>query len=658
MPPIRPCMRRRSLALAIAVATAAVGSTSSAVRAQVVNAPVAPDTIYVVRSGPLGGGVSVIDLNGFGCSTGDPTFDPTYQTFQEGWSNYVNNPNFRLQGALLGLLAPTSTLNGGSAGVFTLTKNSALEDLLLRAPDIASVGDLMIGRPLDLVFNDGPAPFGCQAGGGNLCASDGHQLLSVTTSGPNTLAPTPVAGMPLYVQIHAGNPISFAPHPNPPPLAAAPLCATPAIAGMEPSSADSPLANLLVPGDALGDPTNGVPPSGLLTSEQNTFFMGPSASSGSLGNCAPYTYRQQIGHFVYMIDRRAHQVVAVNSNTFEVVARIATPDPTELAMSPNVDMLAVSNRDADSVSFIDIDPQSPTFHTVVHVTSVEDRPSGIAWDPGNEDILVCNEGSDSVSILSAASFHVRKRITRALHAPFGVAITQRQQGFGFQRNVYFAYVLDRAGKVTLFESGPNGPNGWGFDQFIGQTSATFREPKAIQPDPLDLRSAVWIAHEGQLDANGAPTHLTGGAVTKLVLDSGVVGMIPLLSNELPHMRSLTFAIARSIGTEQLTGNPLDIAFDDQRNYGALPNVTSGFAGAAPAPTNGKSQVRSLQGSVRNTNEATYMFLAVRNPITGVSSGVDVIDLLTGLRIDTNAFRPGIQSIPARGAVFVVDYFRQ
>ncbi|MFN0241822.1 MAG: YncE family protein [Planctomycetota bacterium] len=627
-------------------------------RAQVVNAPVAPDTIYVVRSSPAGGGVSVIDLNGFGCSTGNPTFDPTYQSFQEGWSNYVNNPNFRFQGALLGLPAPSSTLDGGSAGVFTLTKNSALEDLLLRAPDIASVGDLMIGAPLDLAFNDGPAPFGCQAGGGNLCAIDGQQVLSVTSGGPNTLAPGPLFSGALGLIVHGGNPISFAPHPNPPPIKHTPSCSVPLIAAAEPTPASTSLSNLLVPGDPFGDPTNGVPPSGLLTREQNTFFMGPSADTGPIGACPTYVYRQQVGHFLYMIDRRARQVVVVNSNTFDVVTRIATPDPTELAMSPNVDVLAVSNRDADSVSFIDIDPQSPTFHTVFHVTSVEDRPSGIAWDPGNEDILVCNEGSDSVSILSAATLQVRKRVTRGLHAPFGVAITQRQATFGFHRNVYFAYVLDRAGKVTLFESGPNGPNGWGFDQFIGQTSATFRAPKAIQPDPLDLRSAVWIAHEGQLDANGAPTSLSGGALTKLVLDSGVMGAIPLLPNEPPSMRSLTFGIARSIGTDELTGNPLDIAFDDQRNLGALPNVSSVFAAGPPAPINGKSQVRSVRGDVRNTNEATYLFVAVRDPSTGVSSGVDVIDLLTGLRVDTNAFRPGIQSIPARGAVFVADYFRQ
>ena len=38
--------------------------------------------------------------------------------------------------------------------------------------------------------------------------------------------------------------------------------------------------------------------------------------------------------------------------------------------------------------------------------------------------------------------------------------------------------------------------------------------------------------------------------------------------------------------------------------------------------------------------------------------VDVIELATGLRIDTNAHHAGVQSIPADGAMLVMDYFRQ
>jgi YVTN family beta-propeller protein len=418
------------------------------------------------------------------------------------------------------------------------------------------------------------------------------------------------------------------------------------IRAIEPISIDTALANLLGPGDPFGNPLQGIPPSGLLSVEQNAFFVGPSLEQATISACRPHQMRQGIGHLLYAIDRDHARIVVFNSNTFDVVAQIATPDPTELAMGPNLDLLAVTNRAADTVTFIDIDPRSPTFHQIVATTPVEHHPVGIAWEPGNEDVLVCNEGSDSVSIISPVSLGVRKTVRRGLKEPFALAITQRKPWFGTVGNVYFAYILGRNGKVTLFESGPYSVNGWGYDDCIGQTSFTFREPKAIQPDPLNQPTAVWIAHEGQLDQSGMPTSLTGGAVTNLVVDGPVVG--GLTFPPVPSMRGRTFRIQRSIGSDQLTGAPLDIAFDNLRNLGALAWV---------APINGKSQVRNVNGTIKPTSAPHYMFLPVRDA-TGISRGVDVIDLNSSTRIDVNAFRPGPQSVAARGATIVADYFRQ
>ena len=57
-----------------------------------------------------------------------------------------------------------------------------------------------------------------------------------------------------------------------------------------------------------------------------------------------------------------------------------------------------------------------------------------------------------------------------------------------------------------------------------------------------------------------------------------------------------------------------------------------------------------------TNRAQYMFLPVRDE-QGVDR-IDVIDLVTGARKDTNGYQFGVQSIPAQGAELVMDYFRQ
>jgi hypothetical protein len=456
--------------------------------------------------------------------------------------------------------------------------------------------------------------------------------------------------------VNAGNPISWAPHPNPPPLVPGKPCGGMRVDALEPTSVDSTMqgfVNLLAPGDYQGDPSIGFPPTGLLSLEQNAFFVGPSGDVP----CADYMLRQHVGHFLYVIDRAHGELVILNSNRMLVLGRITLPDPTEMAMSPNLRHLAVTNRAAGTVSFIDIDPRSATFHTVVQNSQVGVAPRGIAWDPGNEDILVCNEGDGSVSILSGFSLDVR-RVIPGFDRPFAVAVTPRQDRFGTTRNVYFAYVLDRAGRVSLIESGPNGPNGWGFDDVVLQTPFRFRAPQAIQPDHARLGSGVWIAHRGQLAPDGTPTGLTGGAVSNLVLDSTLSGQIPLLPGELPNPRGLSLRVERSIGSDQLSGFPTDLAFDDQRNLGALETYNTVFSVGSPVAVNGKNLVRDVAGvGVLHTNEPTYLFVPTHTGTTA-SAVVDVIDLRTGERVDTNPFRDGVQSIPAPGARRVMDYFRQ
>ena len=636
----------------------------------VVNAPVTPDTIYVGRAGAIPG-LSVIDLNGFGQGTGNPTYDLQHPV--EGNSNFPNNPNLRLQGAQLRppLAAGQCTVNGGSAGVFTLAKDSVLDDKLVRPPLLTGVGDMMIGHALDGTFNNGPAPFGCQAGGGNLCAFDGKKLINPIPNG-NTMIPFQTGQVNGTITPGAENLVCWSPHPNPPPLSFPPLCVSPFIGGQEPTSVDSTivgpgfpgLINLLGPGDPFGQPLASipVPPSGLLTPEQNNYFQGPSLPQPQIPPCVPYMIRQAIGHYVYIIDRGRREIVILNSNRMTVVDRIPMQDPTTLAMSPNVSLLAVVNQTANLVSFIDIDPLSSTFHQVVQETIVGERPRGIAWEPGDEDILVCNETENSVSIISAASLTVRKVVRSQLNQPFDVALTPRQIGWGYLRNVYFGYVLNRNGKVALFESGPNGVNGWGYDDIIGIAPGTFLQPKAIQPDHIDLRSGVWIAHEGPIDiATDQPGNIGVPAVSKLVIESGIFGQLPLNFTSLliPQFRDLSLAVQASVGPPELSGIPVDLAFDDLRNMTGMSNVFSFFSSSAPVPINGKGMVRVLpNGAYINNNEPRYMFMAVPSPTIGTGV-VDVVRIDQGfVRIDTNAFQPGIQSVPASSCQVVASYFRQ
>ncbi|MCA8981101.1 MAG: hypothetical protein H6831_13185 [Planctomycetes bacterium] len=629
----------------------------------IVNAPVTPDAIFIGRGGSEPG-ISVIDMNGFGGGTGNPAFD-TFNPIIEGNSNYPNNPNVRFQGgALSPPLAPGScTINGGSAGVFTLTKDSSLNDKIARSPILQNTSDMMLGWSLDTTYNNGPSPFGCQGGGGNLCANTGLKQVAITIDGSAINPATGGVAGGNQVLIDGGpNLVSWSPHPNPPPLAFPPLCVSPYLGGQEPTAVDAGAQNLLVGGDAFGNPETGTPPSGLISSQGVTFFQGPSRAGTT--PCATYGLRQQVGHFLYVVDRSRRELVVLNSNRMTVIDRILLPDPTSLAVGPNLDVLAVTNQTSDLVSMIDIDPNSASFHTVIKNVLVEAGPRGVAWDPGNEDLMVACEEANAVAVISAWSLEVRKTVSANLTQPFDIAITPRQSNFGFRRNVYFAYILNRTGDVSIYESGPNTVNGWGYDDVIGVANQRFLNPKGIQPDILELRSGVWVLHEGPL--NPTTGQLDGlvseGAATNLVVTSGVVGAIPLSVQafSIPNFRDMNIAIKISMGEDRLSGVPVDMAFDNMLNLGAVINFSTQFSAGSPIPLNGKALVRSTV----NTNSAApvsvprFAFFAVPNPQQGTGV-VDVI-LMDGpfLRFDTNAFQDGIQSIPAEDCQVLMDYFRQ
>jgi hypothetical protein len=67
------------------------------------------------------------------------------------------------------------------------------------------------------------------------------------------------------------------------------------------------------------------------------------------------------------------------------------------------------------------------------------------------------------------------------------------------------------------------------------------------------------------------------------------------------------------------------------------------------------QVFDEHVGVLPTSAPSYLFVTVRSM---GGERVDVIELATGLRIDTNPFDPGVQSIPVAGARTLAHYFRQ
>ncbi|MDP7559996.1 MAG: hypothetical protein QF745_05600 [Planctomycetota bacterium] len=602
----------------------------------IVNAPVAPGAIYIASNGGgETGGMRVLDLDGFGQGTGDPThneIDPFYDLGDI--SKFPFNPNLTSpQGSFMfpPLSHDNTTLAGGSAGVFTLAKDSRLSTQLMTSESLGTVADMMIGHPLDLLFNN----WDCLSGGQNLCASSAFQI-------------HPYNGNIIY----PGNSISHAPHPNPPRIRLAPSCFAPLIMTEEPTFGDAGgghAVNLLVPGNPFGT-IGGAGPTGLLTTMLTyAGFYGPQATSSSCyaGTAAVgFTLRQKVGHMLYVLDSAGNRIVVVNSNRMVVMDTISVPDPRDLAMAPDMNLLAVSNGGTNSVTFIDTNPTSPNFHTVVHSTSLVDTvnnrvgigPGEIVWQPDDEDVLVVCEASNSMALISTGDLEVRK-IIPGVAQPRLIAVTNRDTALHpFWTGLYFAFVISEDGQTTIFESGPDGIQGIGFDTFIGVPSligqSGFESAMVIQPNSNSMQHGVYIAYRKDAKASVAELYLKDAPATPR--QTALNGFLPD-----PSFRTKEFSINREFIGNLSSSTIVDIAMDDLSNFGGFSQVTSMTAGAKTVNHSSKSLYRTLAGAV---SKPRFLFVANAN------GKLDIIELATG-----NLY---VDSISIPGAQVLASYWRQ
>ncbi|MFT7168805.1 MAG: YVTN family beta-propeller protein [Paracoccaceae bacterium] len=610
-----------------------------------VNAPVVPESLVFSRGGSRPG-LSVLDLNGFGQGTGNPLTSLPYPL--EGQSRFPFDPNVTLNPSVRPLLNPgTTTLDGGSAGVFTLTLDVNRNSVLAGSPILSDASDLQYGVSLDIVFNNGPPPFGCQAGSGDVCV----------LSGLKTLSPNPALNM----QVGFPNLVSFAPHPNPPPLVFPAICPLPSIVGREPTSVDTPATNnLLQSGDPFPDIILGIPPTGLLDGRRSPQpFTGPSFGQTNLSECRPFAIRQQIGQFLYVVDRTRDEIAVLNSNRMLVIERIPVTGATNVALSPNLDLLAVTSMETDSVTLIDVNPASGTFHQVLSQVAVGNGPRGVAFDPLDEDVIVCNELGNTLSIIDAGTLQVRKTVPSLVDAPFDLAVTPRMEGFAFNRGVYLAYVLGRNGEVAVFESGPDGTGGIGYDSTLGVLPFVFQAPRDIVLDMGNLDASVYIAYEGPVNpTTGASGPLGVGAISRLRVESALFGPQVIQPGTQASFRDIAFSVASTLSEANgaISGIPTSLAFDELYNYGEYPAPASAYTAGFPVLQNGKQPIRDLGATnIRPTSRPKFLFAAVPG-----GDVVDVVQLgLSGFGLlDTNPYDSGTQSIPVPDVRFLRGYFSQ
>jgi len=411
--------------------------------------------------------------------------------------------------------------------------------------------------------------------------------------------------------------------------------------------------NLLVVGNPFSQVQNEL---GLYGSSFMGVFVGPQpppASPPPPPPFCPFTSRQQVGHFLYVLDRDNRQILVVNSNRFTVLDTIQMSDPVSMAMSPNMTRLAVSNFASSSVSFVDIDPTSLNFHQIVTETRVEASPSGIAWQPDGEDIIVVSATGNQLSVISALDFSVKRTVAGFLNGPIEVIITERYQLTGNASGVYYAYILNADGSVAIYESGPDGVNGIGFQDIIASvTNVAFPRAKAMIYDNNQNNGGVLIGH---IDESGL------GQISRLGLTSTPIGALPL--NPViggfilpPTFRQKEWTVVQRIGgtpgpgsfVDQVSGNSIiDLCHDDLFNFGGAVGQGSPFnisASTTPYFHSGKHTVKNIAGVPVQGVSPRLLFVALSDV-----GNVDVFEIDTGTRLAT---------ISVPGVRVVSNYWRQ
>src|SRR5690606_24383141 len=124
------------------------------------------------------------------------------------------------------------------------------------------------------------------------------------------------------------------------------------------------------------------------------------------------------GRRLYVVNTTSHSVTVVNTATHARILDIEVGlEPSSIALRPDGLEAWVSNHVSDSVSVIDLDRSSPTFHTVMAtITDAApngatrfDEPAGIAF-ASNDKAYVALSSTNEIAVVDVAARTVTGRI--------------------------------------------------------------------------------------------------------------------------------------------------------------------------------------------------------------------------------------------------------
>ncbi len=277
----------------------------------------------------------------------------------------------------------------------------------------------------------------------------------------------------------------------------------------------------------------------------------------------------------------------------------------------------------------------------------------MSWQPDGEDILVVSTDANAMTLISAFDFTVRRVVTGFMNRPIALIATERYVLTGNASGVYYAYILNENGTVAIYESGPDGVNGIGFNDVIGTvTNATFPRAKAMLFDHQAQQGGVMIGH---VDDQGL------GQVSRLWLTASPAGQLPLNPSVggfilPPTYRQKEWTVTQRFGGvnasvaqgQFLSGNSvIDLCTDNLLNTGASLGQTTLFNLAylrTPYFHSGKHTLKLVGGAPVFAVIPKFLFVALSDV-----GKIDVIEIETGTTVAT---------IDVPGVRVVADYWRQ
>jgi len=368
-----------------------------------------------------------------------------------------------------------------------------------------------------------------------------------------------------------------------------------------------------------------------------------------------YQSRQQIGNYLFMTDGLNKKLHVLNSNNMEVLQSLALPDPYGLGITPDLQQIFVSNQGDNSVSIVDADPLSPTFMTELKRTPVGINPRAVAVDPNNEDAFILCTGDNTISIVDRTAGVLRKTLaSQGLNQPFDIAIGMRESGLaapGFQSGTFHAFISNSgANNVLVYQSGPSGQAGIGFDNIVGPVTETDSN-NFTWPNKLVSPKGVVLDANAKLDGLGktlgcfvAHKNQAGKAVASRITytkdDFPGIQTFNTLFN--PGFGSTVFEVTAQYAST-FNGQGLDVALPDynrqrfeQDSYGTYWALFNAGAMTKTLPSvtrNGKYTLRDViipVGIDAPVWEPDRLYLSIGNN----AKLIDVFNITSGVHLNT------------------------